>query len=373
VYTEEPTVSMAVKAARHGPGPERGVAALRVLGLEKTYRSGLLRRRVEALRGVSFAVERGQVFALLGHNGAGKTTTLLAVLDLLRTDAGAIEIFGRDHRDPHSRRRLGYLPEAPYFAEHLNGRELLDFHGRLFGLDRRTRRERSEQVLELVGLCERADLRLRKYSKGMRQRIGLAQALLNDADLLILDEPTSGLDPLGRHQVRELLRELRARGKTIVFSSHIVPDVEVLADVVGILRQGQLVAVHDLAGRAQERWFEVVLTALPQGEAAQAVLAHCAVRSEGGTAGQHRLTVPDLTTLRRLLAVCEDGGLDVRRVTTRERGLEEIFLASLQGLDRQVRLDALGRRDQECQPPEAPMPPAGHGRAQPATEEGGKP
>ena len=302
---------------------------LRVLDLAKTYRVGFWRRRVRAVQGISFAVAPGRVFALLGHNGAGKTTTMKAILDLVHADAGQIEIFGRDHRAPEARARLGYLPESPSFHEHLTGAELLDYYGRLYGLAAGDRRRRAKEMLALVGLEQQARLRLSKYSKGMLQRIGLAQALLNDPELLILDEPMSGLDPLGRRQVRDLLGELKRRGKSILLSSHIVPDIEVLADDVAILRQGKLHSLHDLTAQRAAQSFDVILDSLPGTLDAQVALQPCRVAPVGVGRPEVSVGVPDVSTLCGLLAACEAHATQVLSVTTRQRNLEEIFLAAL--------------------------------------------
>ncbi len=308
-------------------GPDRP-PVLRVLDLRKTYRSGFWRRPCAAVRGLSFTVAAGTVHALLGHNGAGKTTTMKAILGLVHADGGRVEIFGRDWRRREARAAVGYLPEAPHFYEHLDARELLDFHGRLCGLAPRDRRRRADELLALVGLERRRGLPLRKYSKGMLQRVGLAQALLHDPDLLILDEPMSGLDPAGRREVRELLAGLRAAGKTILLSSHIVPDIEALADSVGIVASGRLVAEVGLAGAAARR-FEVVLPELPAGPEADGALRGCAVGDAVRPGGPRLVTAPDETALQRLLAACVGAGVRVLDLRTRRADLEELFLASI--------------------------------------------
>lgn len=303
---------------------------LRVLGLEKHYRTGFWGRRIQAVSGISFLMEPGQIFALLGHNGAGKTTTLKAICNLVHADAGTIEIFGADHRDPASRARIGYLPENPCFYEHLTGLELLDYYGRLFGYSPRQRKRRSEEVLALVGAEAYADRHLRKYSKGMLQRIGLAQALLNDPELLILDEPMSGLDPLGRREVRELLLNLQRFGKTILLSSHIVPDVEALADTVAILRQGQLHSLHDLRQRQETLRFQVFLANLQPDQLADTIWTSRVSRDEGKHGPELTVTLPDTATLTEFLDFCTGKRYEIAGVETVRRGLEEIFMASLQ-------------------------------------------
>ncbi len=215
--------------------------ALRVEHLAKTYVIGFLRRKVRAITDVTLQVEPGEIFGLLGPNGSGKTTTLKVLMGLIRPSGGQAELLGAPVGDREAKRHLGYLPESPYFYDYLTGRELLVFMAKLFGLGRVEARRRADELLEKVGLADAATLALRRYSKGMLQRVGLAQALVNDPSLVILDEPMSGLDPLGRKDVRELIAGLRRAGKTVLLSSHILSDVELLADRVAILVKGRTV------------------------------------------------------------------------------------------------------------------------------------
>ena len=300
--------------------------ALKVLGLEKVFRSGLRRRKTAAVRGISFLVRRGTVLALLGHNGAGKTTTLNCILGLIKPDAGQVSILGCDYRRRCARAKVGYLPERPSFYEYLTGRELLAFYADLLGIARCDCSRQVDSVMDRVGMSARADRRLRKYSKGMLQRLGLAQALLGEPELLILDEPMSGLDPLGRRDVRDLLAELRDSGTTIVLSSHIVPDVEVLADEVVILREGLLMATHRLDALPRDCVYEVRLAELPTGDDAADVLRVCRVvrgRNGDGPALVESCSQADLA---RLLAVCSCAQVDIQSVQTRQHGLEDLLL-----------------------------------------------
>ena len=221
---------------------------LEIRGLRKTYKGHLSLTSREVVRGLDLAIEESEVFGLLGQNGAGKTTTIKMILSLIFPDAGTIEIFGRGVLSISTRARIGFLPENPYFYEYLTGREFLGFYGQLFGYPRAERRRRAEQVLERVGMTERADIPLRKYSKGMLQRIGMAQALINDPDFVILDEPMSGLDPIGRREFRDIILELKARGKTVFFTSHILSDTEAICDRIGILKDGRI----GLSGRLSD-------------------------------------------------------------------------------------------------------------------------
>jgi|LSQX01.2.fsa_nt_gb ABC-2 type transport system ATP-binding protein len=215
---------------------------IEVVDLEKTFHIGFFRRKVEAVRSVSFHVEKGEVFGLLGPNGAGKTTTLKMMMGLIRMDRGRIQLLGQSAKSHHARESVGYLPENPYFHEYLTPRELLGFYGQLCGLSSAQISERRDQLIERVGLSHAATRPLRKFSKGMLQRIGIAQALIAKPSLLILDEPMSGLDPIGRKFVMDLMQELRDSGVTILFSSHILSDVERLCDRVVILNHGRKVS-----------------------------------------------------------------------------------------------------------------------------------
>jgi ABC-2 type transport system ATP-binding protein len=207
-------------------------AVIRLRGVTKVVDVGIRRRRVDILRGVDLAVSRNDVFGLVGPNGAGKTTTVKVVLGLMRPTSGELEL-GID-----SLGQVGYLPENPYFYSYLSGREFLDFCGSLFSQQADARRERVEALLCEVGLEDAADVHLRKYSKGMLQRIGIAQALVNDPDLVLLDEPMTGLDPIGRLEVKRLIRRLHDEGKTVLFNSHIMSDVEELCTHIGIMADG---------------------------------------------------------------------------------------------------------------------------------------
>jgi ABC-2 type transport system ATP-binding protein len=224
---------------------------LEIDDIAKTFRTGFFRKKVEAVRSVSFSIQRGEIFGLVGPNGAGKSTTIKMLLGLVRPDRGEIRLFGRSVDDVSLRNRLGYLPENPMLYEHLNVVELLDFYGGLFGMSKSERRERSSELLEMVGLSHAIDRPVSKFSKGMKQRAGIAQALINDPDLVILDEPQSGLDPMGRREIRDLVLELRRSGKTILFCSHILPDVQDICDRVAVMHRGEIKDIgflHELIG-----------------------------------------------------------------------------------------------------------------------------
>jgi ABC-2 type transport system ATP-binding protein len=214
---------------------------LRVDGLEKTFRKPFTGRRVEAVRGVSFEVRRGEIFGFLGPNGAGKTTTIKMLMGLIAPTAGTMEILGVRAPEPDVMGRVGFLPENPYVYPYLSPREFVSMCGRLCGMSGSALRDRVVQVLDRVGVAYAMDRPVRALSKGMLQRVGLAAALVHDPELLVLDEPMSGLDPVGRKEVRDLIVEEKHRGRTVFFSSHILTDVELLCDRVCILRKGQVV------------------------------------------------------------------------------------------------------------------------------------
>ena len=210
-------------------------------GLTKVYKDFWGRQKVHALVGLDLAMERGEIFGLLGPNGSGKSTTIKLLLGLIFPTAGRAEVLGHRPGTPAVNQRTGYLPEESYLHRFLTGEETVDFYGRLFGLPRQQRRRRTAELLDLVGLDRRAAARqLREYSKGMSRRIGLAQALVNDPELLLLDEPTSGLDPIGTREMKDLILRLKAQGKTILLSSHLLADVQDVCDRIGILASGEL-------------------------------------------------------------------------------------------------------------------------------------
>ncbi|MDQ3333839.1 MAG: ABC transporter ATP-binding protein [Myxococcota bacterium] len=216
--------------------------AIAVRDLTKTFRTPFRRKKVEALRGVTFTVKRGHIFGFVGPNGAGKTTTIRTLMGLIRPTSGDASIFGKAIPSRAARARVGFLPEAPYFYDYLTIGELLDLAGRLFGMPSDARKKRANELIARVGLERARSQSLKKFSKGMLQRAGLAQALMNDPDVVVLDEPMSGLDPIGRKEVRDLMLELREQGKTVFFSTHILSDVEAITDDIAIIARGQLQA-----------------------------------------------------------------------------------------------------------------------------------
>jgi ABC-2 type transport system ATP-binding protein len=217
------------------------MAAIEILGLEKTYMVGFWRKRPKrALQPLHLTVEDGEIFGFLGPNGAGKTTTLKILMGLVFPTAGTARILGKDWTDPEVKAQIGFLPEQPYFYDYLTAHELLDYYGQLSGVPAKDRKNRVEEVLQRVGLTDIKGIQLRKFSKGMLQRAGIAQAILHSPKLVFLDEPMSGLDPLGRREVRDLILQLQQEGKTVFFSTHILSDAEALCDRVAIINKGEL-------------------------------------------------------------------------------------------------------------------------------------
>ena len=300
-------------------------------GLSKSYRVGHIRQSLRpALVDLDLEVRRGEVLGYVGPNGSGKTTTLKLLTGLLRPDAGEVRVFGMPLESRAWRHRVGYLPEHPYLYDYLTPAEYLDYAGRLFGLSAAARREKTHELLALVGLERSADLPMRRFSKGMLQRVGLAQALVNDPELLLLDEPMSGLDPLGRRLVRDLILELRRAGKTVLFSTHILSDAETLCDRVAVLRAGRLVRVGALgemlhAGAAQME----VLVAVP---AAGLREIGGEIRREGlGDRARLEFEEKDLA---RVIAAIDSAGGRVLSVQPLRESLEEYFFREMGGDER---------------------------------------
>ncbi len=298
---------------------------IEVRGLRKEFRLGLLMRRVLAVRGISFEVKEGSIFGFLGPNGAGKTTTIKMLTGLIAPSAGTAAIFGDAIPSPRAMRRVGFLPESPYVYPYLTPCEFVELCARLSGLSARAARDRTRQVLDQVGMLYAADRPVRRLSKGMLQRTGLAAALVADPELLILDEPMSGLDPVGRKEVRDLIALERKRGRTIFFSTHILSDVETLCDEVSILRAGEVVvsgALDELLNRNVRHTEIVLLGAGSELEAALAAEGH-------GTRRVNEQLVIELSGEAAVKSVLEralGAGARVLEVAPRHETLEDLFV-----------------------------------------------
>lgn len=239
--------------------------AIEVLDVHQSFRTGFWMKPAPVLRGLSFSVPAKSVVGFLGPNGAGKTTLIHLIVGLKKPVQGSLRIFGLVARTPQARAQVGYLPERPYFHEHLTGDGMLRYFGALSGMSDRQIVARIPEVLSRVGMLEARHKELRNYSKGMLQRIGIAQAILHDPEVLVLDEPMSGLDPVGRKEMRELILHLASEGRTVFFSSHVIPDVEAICDQVVIIQKGQLVgcgAIHDFLQKDQSPQVEIGFTGL---------------------------------------------------------------------------------------------------------------
>ncbi len=308
--------------------------------LTKDYALGFWRKRpYRALDHLTLAVERGEIFGLLGPNGAGKTTTLKLLLQLVFPTSGRADILGRPAGDVAVRRRIGYLPENPYFYDHLTALELLEYFGRLLGLTSGERADRVPRLLDQVGLGAERRLPLRRYSKGMLQRVGLAQALLNEPEVVFLDEPMSGLDPIGRRMVRELILGLRDRGATVFFSSHILSDAEAVCSRVAILAGGRLVAserLTDLLAFGIKGW-EVVV------EGADAAVIDrvraVAVRLTPIAERRYAVELPPTVRPDQVMADLVAAGASVVSMNPLRDTLEDFFMRQVagHGRERQVR------------------------------------
>ncbi len=301
-----------------------------VQGLEKVFHIGFFRKRVDAVKGASFSVKRGEIFGLLGPNGAGKTTTIKTMLRLIFPTRGQIRIFGLAADDRRAAQRIGYMPENPYVYQYLKPLEFLDLCGRLVGLDRAARRTASEQMIDKVGLRHAVDRPIGKFSKGMMQRVGLAQALLHDPELLVLDEPMSGLDPIGRKEVRDVLLEQRSRGKTLLFTSHILSDVEMLCDRVVIMQKGEITSegrVHDLLATTRRR-FEIQLSGATA-TLKQSLVSRGQLVDEGE--GRFTLRVEGDETTSEVLRIANAAGAKLEAMIPERQTLESLFLESAGG------------------------------------------
>jgi len=318
--------------------------AIDVHDLTKTYRTPFTRRKVEALRGVTFSVERGQIFGFIGPNGAGKTTTIRTLMGLVRPTGGRATLLGHALPSRAAREKIGFLPEAPYFYDYLDVGELCDLAGRLFGLAPRVRAQRADELIEKVGLGQARGQSLKKFSKGMLQRAGLAQALMNDPELVVLDEPMSGLDPIGRKEVRDLILELRDRGKTVFFSTHILSDVEAITDRVAIIARGQLQAhgtPAELVSRSVQGVDVIIRLAPPaagpgpdgDAETADAQLTRGAVRVRR-VGEELSLTLAADTDVDAWIARAHAAGARVVQIAPRHETLEDLFVRRVAGADR---------------------------------------
>jgi len=304
--------------------PTNQMHAIDIRGLSKDYAVGFWKKKLlPALKPLDLHVEIGETFGFLGPNGAGKTTTLKLLMGIIFPTSGTARILDRDCHDPEVKSKIGFLPEQPYFYDYLSAPELLDYYGQLSGMPHDARKRRIPEVLDQVGLSDAGSKQLRKFSKGMLQRVGIAQAVIHDPQVLFLDEPMSGLDPLGRHEIRELIQGLKDAGKTIFFSTHILSDAEALCDRVAVIHKGELRGigvVNDLrsavAGKSEIIW---------EGSHATASMGDLLIESH--VTGETVRGIVQSSDLDRLLEKLRQQRARLISVTPLHGTLEDYFLA----------------------------------------------
>jgi len=310
---------------------------LKTEGLSKVFKVGFWGRSVTAVHGLDLDVRKGEVFGFLGPNGAGKTTTIKMLMGLIYPSSGQAWVFGRPIGDQESKARLGFLPESPYFYDYLTSLEFLQFYGHLFGLRGVALGKRVDELLELVGMSHARHLQLRKFSKGMLQRVGIAQALINDPELVVLDEPMSGLDPIGRKEIRDLILRLKESGKTIFFSSHILHDAELLCDRVAIILKGKLVAcgtVSELIDEGATHSVEVVAEGLgSEGVARLRQLADRIIVQ--GT--QVLAVLPNRQQVGAVLEIIRGAKATLVSLTPQKGSLEDLFIREVKSKQPELR------------------------------------
>jgi len=314
-------------------------SVLKVVNLHKRFNTGLKLTEVHAVKGVSIEVQPGEIFGYLGPNGAGKTTTMKMVMGLIQPTEGSIYLYDALATNPSVRQNIGYLPEHPYFYDYLTAVELLDFYGRLFGLTGKQCAKRADELLDLVGLNHAKNRRLRSYSKGMLQRTGIAQAMINDPNFLILDEPLGGLDPIGRKEVRDIILSLQERGKTIFFSSHILHDIETICDRVAIIQKGEVESVGPLeellSGTDAVSDVVVALGAEAQDTDTTDLCDQLKAKNIDVTVTGSLLNMPvSDEQLSDIIGVCLAAGARIKQVSPRKETLEEFFMREAGGRGR---------------------------------------
>ncbi len=298
---------------------------LKMEHLYKSFKSHLSIKKYRVVRDLSLEVYEGEIFGFIGPNGAGKTTTIKMVMGLIFPDHGSIEIFGNEISDLAAKERIGFLPENPSFYGYLTGKEFLHFYGQLYGLSSSEREEKAHNLLTLVGLTDHGAMPLRKYSRGMLQRMGLAQALLNDPDLIILDEPMSSLDPIGRREFRDIILDLKRKGKTVFFSSHILQDAEMICDRVGIIKNGEL----KLQGKLSElispkvKFWDLIFSKV------EPASIHAKADILSSESGQYLSRIFTETELNQFIKDIEDKGGEVVSITPHKESLEDLFVSKV--------------------------------------------
>lgn len=296
--------------------------ALKIESLHKSFKTGFIPKKKTILKGISLSVNAGEIFGYLGPNGAGKTTTIKCILGLIFPDKGFIEVLGYPFLSLKAKEKLGFLPENPYFYDYLSAYEFIDFYARLFGIKRTERPAKVRSLLRLVGLEKAAHIPLRKFSRGMLQRIGFSQALINDPDIVLLDEPLSGLDPIGRKEIRDIIVRLKEEGKTVFLSSHILQDIEMICDRVAILVEGEIINQGKITELISEKilFTEIVVSGVKPDD----------LTSLGGnvsTQGDRTLLkIHDEDRVERIFKLIQSSGGKIHSLIPRTQTLEDIFV-----------------------------------------------
>ncbi len=307
-------------------------SAIKIEGLTKEYLNKTTGKMVRAVDDLHLEVYQGEIFGFLGPNGAGKTTTIKMLLGLIFPTKGDAWIFGKPIGDVSIKRQIAYLPESPYFYEYLTGRQVLDFYARLFGIPATERKKKVDALLDMVGLSRDGDKTLRNYSKGMLQRIGIAQALINDPVLLFPDEPTSGLDPMARIEIRDLIIRLKQEGKTVFLSSHQLLEVEMICDRVSILNRGKLLKAGRLEDLLPSGRVEIVAENVDDGAVEK-------IRAMGGQVerqdGRIRVYQPDDASVNKVVDLIRSSNGVIRSLIPQRRTLEELFVATIEEVEKQ--------------------------------------
>jgi len=297
-------------------------AALEVRDLHKSFKTGFFLKKRKVLKGISFSVEQGEIFGYLGPNGAGKTTTIKCLMGLIFPETGRMRILDLPFDSLRAKARVGFLPENPYFYDYLTAREFLHFYGQLFRLGKQGRETKISSLLRLVDLEDSADLQLRKFSRGMLQRIGLAQSLLNEPSLVILDEPLGGLDPIGRKEIRDIVTRLKEEGKTVFLSSHILQDIEMICDRVAIIVNGEIISQGRLSDLISEKvlFTELIISGIDPARLKD-LGENFMVRGE-----RMFLKVFDESKLENILTLVREENGKLQSLIPRTETLEDIFV-----------------------------------------------
>ena len=299
--------------------------ALKITGLFKSFKSEFLRKNIEILKGISISVKEGEIFGYLGPNGAGKTTTLKCILGLIFPDKGEIEILGLPYLSLKAKARIGFLPENPYFYDYLTASEFIRFYCQLHQIKKADIEEKTSKLLSLVGLEKSSGLQLRKFSKGMLQRIGLAQALLNEPELVLLDEPLGGLDPLGRKEIRDIIVRLKEEGKTVFLSSHILQDIEMVCDRVAIIVSGQIINQGRLPDLISQKilFTETTISGIKEEELKK--YGECVSSSGGRTL----VKITDEKKVEKILELAHRKKAKIHSLVPRTESLEDLFVGTV--------------------------------------------